>query len=287
MSLVMTPLIRSTLWRFCGAASVAVLGLSPKAVSVASARVWPPPSVAPQLAEPKSGISTRAVPGLREAQHVSTRLRSGTLIATVSWALDDVTALDVLRGHIEFRPNPGPQSSFSTIRFIQVAKAERNGGLDYEWQGLEVDRNVLRTSSQMGVGIQSGYFVDHKASACVPATPCSPYFRDHWANARDSGDGFQAGWGFAPASLIDYPFGWDILEQITLESCARAVETGEFLGCAEWGARWPTQGGRSISPISVTEAPSQTFYAALRRFEDFYNPGRAVARPSATSIADP
>jgi hypothetical protein len=74
----------------------------------------------------------------------------------------------------------------------------------------------------------------------------------------------------APASLADYPFGWDVVERISLESCARCVESGEFLACAQWGARWPIQGRRSIDPIRVRQSPSKTFFAALRRFEQYY-----------------
>ena len=119
-------------------------------------------------------------------------------------------------------------------------------------------------------GIKGGHFVDHKAFACVPGASCSPYFRDHWANPRESEDGFQLDGRSAPSSLVDYPFGWQILEKISLESCARCVENGKFLGCAEWGARWPIAGRRSITPITIHPKPSNTFLAALRRFEKFY-----------------
>jgi hypothetical protein len=196
--------------------------------------------------------------------------------------VDDGTACDVLRGHIEYRPDGDRRGSCSSIRFIQVVKTERDGGFDYDWPGLEEHRNLLRTSSQTGVRIQSGYFVDHRASACSPGTACSPYFRDHWANPRESADGLQADWGSAPASLADYPFGWDILEEIALESCARCVETGEFLGCVQWGATWPPQRGRSISRIRVRETPSPTFLAALRRFEEFYGPNYPATGPVST-----
>jgi hypothetical protein len=208
---------------------------------------------------------------VHEARQVSVRLRSGMLVANVSWAVDDETSLDVLRGYIEYRPDADQRGSCPNIRFIQVAKTERSGGLDYEWQGLEQHRNVLRTSSQTGAGVKPGYFVDHRASACAPGAPCSPYFRDYWANAREARDGFHLGSRSAPASLVDYPFGWEILEQILLESCARCVESGEFLGCADWGAHWPTQGRRNIAPIRVRMTPSKTFLAALRRFDEFYS----------------
>jgi hypothetical protein len=243
-----------------------VLFQTPKAVGVASVQsaVEQPPKRKPDNLAP-------ALPELaHESQQVLVRLRSGILVATVSWAVNE-EGLDVLRGYIEYQPDADQRDSCPNIRFIQVAKVERSGGFDYNWQGQEEHRNLLRTSSEMGAGIKRGYFVDHRAFACTPGINCSPYFRDHWANARESEDGFQLGWRSAPASLVDYPFGWDILEQISLESCARCVESGEFLGCVDWGARWPTEGPRSIAPIRVRVIPSKTFLAALRRFEEFYS----------------
>ena len=250
----------------CGTvAAIVPLYLLTRVVSVAWGAVWLSASGTALVVPLKSDSNAS-----QEVQRASAQLPSGIVVANVSWAVDEETGCDVLRGYIEFRPDADKRSSCSSIRFIQVAKTEQSHGLDYDWQGREQARNLLRTSSQMGAGIQGGYFVDHKASACTPAVPCSPYFRDHWANPLESRDGFQATWGAAPASLVDYPFGWDVLGRITLESCARCIETGEFLGCAEWGARWPLFGARSISPIRIRQAPSQTFLAALHVFEQFY-----------------
>jgi hypothetical protein len=241
---------RSILWWFCGIAGV--FCLAPRAVSDPSVGGGPEPA--------------------HESRQASIRLRSGTLAANVRWTRDDEAAADVLRGRIEFRPDAVDCSSCSSIRFIQIARTERNGGIDYEWSGMEQNRNRIRTTSRMGVGIFDGYFVDHKASVCAPASACSPYFRDHWANPRESGDGYQAGGSSAPSALVDYPFGWDTMERIALESCARCVDTGEFLGCSQWGAQWPAQGQRTISPIRFSESPSPTFLSALRKFDEFYNP---------------
>jgi len=228
---------------------------------------------APHPRMPQSGSLEPTLPApSREAQRASIRVPYGTVIADVSWTVDDERACDVLRGRIEYRPDKARMRSCSSIRFIQIAKTVRNDGLDYNWQGSEQRRNLLRTSHQMAAGVETGYFVDHQAYACEPSNPCSPYFRDYWANPRESRDGFQANSDFAPASLVDYPFGWEILGGIALESCARCVDTGEFLGCAEWGARWPLMGDRSISPIRVSANPSPTFLAALHIFERFYPP---------------
>ena len=272
MYVVMAALARSVLSRFCGMAVLAaILCPTPKASGVLSVPAWTP-AVA-TLPSPRPKPPTAApVPdkGASEVRQGSLRLRSGILAATVNWTVDGETSSEVLRGYVEYHPNAEEGNSCSSIRFIQVAETKQNGGADYEWQGQEQHRNLLRTSSAMGDGIQSGYFVDHKAIACTPGKPCSPYFRDSWANVRESRDGFQIGRDTAPASLVDYPVGWQTLEQISLESCARCVETGQFLGCAQWGARWPLQGERSIAPINIHENPSKTFLAALRKFEKFY-----------------
>jgi hypothetical protein len=272
--------LRSSLKQF---GSMAALGIvlcqTPKAVGGASVQWWMPQPEALQSYNRKS--EKPPFPDVvHQAQQVSVPLRSGMLLANVAWTVDDVTSLDVLRGQIEYRPDADQPGSCPNIRFIQVVKTEQRDGLDYEWQGLEEHRNALRTADEIGAGIKRGYFVDHRASACAPGASCSPYFRDHWPNARESWDGFQLERRSAPASLVDYPFGWDILEQISFESCARCVETGEFLGCADWGARWPAQGPRSIAPIRIRATPSKTFLAALRRFEEFYNRLELSQNPS-------
>ena len=272
MYVVMAALVRSALSRFCWMAVLAtILCPTPKASGVLSIPSGTPavvilPSPRRQL-PPSAPVPDKRIPEVRQ---VSLRLRSGILAATVNWTVDGETSSEVLRGYVEYHPNAEEGNSCSSIRFIQVAETKQNGGADYEWQGQEQHRNLLRTSSAMGDGIQSGYFVDHKAIACTPGKPCSPYFRDSWANARESRDGFQIGGDTAPASLVDYPVGWQTLEQISLESCARCVETGQFLGCAQWGARWPLQDERSIAPINIHQSPSRTFLAALRKFEKFY-----------------
>ncbi|SPE24658.1 exported hypothetical protein [Candidatus Sulfopaludibacter sp. SbA3] len=280
----MTAVIHSRFCRFIGMAAAVLFCVAPQTASVACLRVSPPPFEAPQFPQPGTGnLSGVLSNSARGGRQVSARLRSGTLAAAVNWAVDAETASDVLRGRVEYSPDGEQCGSCSSIRFMQIARTMQYGGTDYQWKLGEEHRNVLRTSSEMGPGIEDGYFLDHQAYACVPAQSCSPYFRDYWANPADSGDGFQAGWVSAPASLADYPFGWDILEQISLESCARCVDTGEFLGCVQWGARWP-QGGNSIAPIRIREGPSPTFLAAFRKFEEFYRPNPA-ARPPALLAA--
>jgi hypothetical protein len=205
------------------------------------------------------------------SKQVEIRGRSGVLTANVSWVVDPATSTDALRGRIEYLPNRNANSLCSAIRFVQVAKVEQTGGRDFDWTMGESNRNLIRTSSNPASGVKGGYFVDHEAFHCMKGHVCSPYFRDSWVNPDESQDGFQLGIKTAPASLVDYPFGWESLEQVMLESCARCVDTGAFLGCAEWGGSWPERGSREILAISMHDAPSVTFLAALHQFEAFYS----------------
>jgi hypothetical protein len=224
---------------------------------------------------PARGAADAVPGGLRQ---IAMRVRSGLVTGQVSWVVDESTSSEALRGRIEYRPDADRSCSCSKIRFVQVARVARSGGRDYDWEMGETHRNLLRTIGDPDSRVRSGYFVDHKAVGCAAGRPCSPYFRDSWANPDESRDGFQRGTQTAPASLIDYPYGWDTIEQVALESCARCVDSGEFLGCAEWGATWPGRGPREIQPIQIHQAPSETFRAALRQFEAFY------ARPAQTNV---
>ena len=231
---------RSVLWSLCGIAAVACL--------------------APQAVSDPSVLHFGRASELRQA---SVELHSGTLLATVRWTFDNDLTADVLRGRVEFRPNARQCAACLHIRFIQIARTQRNGGAEYTWTGFEENRNQIRTPD--------GFFVDHRASACTNGEHCSPYFRDSWANPRESADGFLRGKSVGAASLVDYPFGWDVMQHISLESCARCVETGEYLGCAKWGAEWKPVSPRRITAIQVEEKPSATFLNALEKFETFYN----------------
>jgi len=128
----------------------------------------------------------------------------------------------------------------------------------------------MRTKAGAANGVTPGFFLDHDAFKCAPGAACSPYFRDSWPNPDESGDGANSAKNRSEASLVDYPFGWEFFERITLETCARCADTGEFLGCASWGGSWPAVGDRSLLPASASERPSATFNEALRLFDAFY-----------------
>ncbi|HTX74625.1 MAG TPA: hypothetical protein VMD29_00375 [Terracidiphilus sp.] len=212
-----------------------------------------------------------AIDGKARVQ-ISAPVRDGAVFASVGWTVDMATGEDVLRGSIAYRPDSrSAGGSCRSIRFVQVARVERSGDVDYDWKDGEANRNLMRTSADPSRGVKEGYFVDHDAFKCSRGGQCSPYFRDYWPSPDESQDGFLDGRSFAKASLVDYPFGWENFESITLESCARCADDGRFLACVEWGGRWPGRGDRIVLPVRVDDRPSPTFVDALRRFNAFYS----------------
>lgn len=196
-------------------------------------------------------------------------LARGIFTTEESWLTDPETGEDVLRGRMSFAPGAACPAC-RHLRIVQVARVEVKLGRDLDWGGGEANRNLIRTRQDDARGIVAGYFVDHDAFKCAPGAPCSPYFRDSWPNPDESQDGASAPSGGTAASLVDYPFGWSSFERISLESCARCADTGEFLGCVEWGGSWPAVGNRALRVPRASEAPSATFLSALSLFDSFY-----------------
>ncbi len=187
----------------------------------------------------------------------------------VHWAIDPEDGESVLAAHLAFTPNAAAPICRS-VRIIQVANMTTRSGRPCEWPSLsgESDRNLTRTLA--------GFYVDHEAAKCAKGKPCSPYYRDSWPLPDESHDGAHLPGKTVSASMADYPFGWDQFRQISLEACARCVDNGQFLGCADWGAFWPLVGNRP-PPFTPTasNAPSRSFRAALRLFDSFYGMSRS------------
>ncbi|MFI5363556.1 MAG: hypothetical protein ACHQ49_16435 [Elusimicrobiota bacterium] len=196
-------------------------------------------------------------------------LTRGTFTSEESWLTDPETGEDVLRGRMSFAPGAACPVC-RQVRIVQIARVEVKPGRDIEWGSGQRNRDLIRSTQDDSRGIVAGYFVDHDASKCAKGAACSPYFRDSWPNPDESQDGASAASGAAPASLVDYPFGWQSFERISLEACARCVETGEFFGCVEWGASWPAIGERALRVPRAFEAPSATFREAQGLFDSFY-----------------
>jgi hypothetical protein len=203
-------------------------------------------------------------------------LPQGTISADIGWTTDRITLEDVLRGKIEFIPNQeGP--SCKSIKMIQVAKVLESPDIfdDHQWDlsSGNYDRNFVRTLHNEESGITGGYFIDYLGNHCVKGKPCSPYYRDHFPNSDESQDGAKENGAITPAAIVDYPFGWGVIYNISLEVCSVCVSDRiiTFLGCAKWGATWPLLSPRYIPPVEASRAPSQTFMRAFDNFNRYYS----------------
>ncbi|MHB2026470.1 MAG: hypothetical protein ACYCPQ_07510 [Elusimicrobiota bacterium] len=198
-----------------------------------------------------------------ENQILELPVKYGFWRTDVHWDFDPTTTEDVLAGHLAFYPNPARAPICESIRIIQAAQVEISPANQFQWEGAETDRNLTRT--------KDGFFIDHEAANCSEGAPCSPYYRDSWSLPDESQDGYNLPDKTAKSSIADYPFGWTMFNQIMLETCARCVDSGQFLGCVEWGAHWPRIGNRPppFTPVA-SDNPPIYFLNALRRFNAFY-----------------
>lgn len=214
--------------------------------------------------------------GAEQIEQAQFTAPAGQFYSHVSWTVDPFPpSNDVLRSLVEFIPNTKKNNLCPSIRFIQIARVEKTDGVDYQWDSFEKNRNSLRTVK--AAGVTPGYFVDHLSDKCEKGKSCSPYFRDHWANADESQDGYKKSSGdLKKASLIDYPFGWTEFERISAESCAFCEHEKKYYGCVKWSALWPLMGSRVISVPTFAGQPSKTFAQALNNFSKFYSPAKKL-----------
>ena len=198
--------VRSILWWLCGIA--AVFCLAPKAVSDLSG-FYAGPGALQARRRSRSGLQLRH-PGCHRALGMLRRWGGGHDV------LREAAFRSVRMAHGVL---PAPASASSRSPGSRKMAASNTNGL--AWRKTGILKSELQGNAQSG--ILSGYFVDHDASTCAPGAPCSPYFRDSWANPGESRDGFHFGGSSAPSSLVDYPFGWDVMQRITCicKSCAR------------------------------------------------------------------
>jgi len=179
-------------------------------------------------------------------------LARGTMTVAENWTNDPTTGEDVLHGFVSFAPGPAAPAC-RALRFVQAARVEVSPGRDIDWAEGQQNRNLVRTAADAARGVEAGYFIDHDATRCAAGAACSPYYRDSWPNPDESADGSTSP-DPRSASLADYPFGWTSFERIALEACVRCVDTGDFLGCAVWGADWPETGSRTLRARGASNA---------------------------------
>ena len=208
-------------------------------------------------------------------------LSKGEIMVSVGWAVDSVTREDVLRGNVVFVPN-GRTPKCRAIKMIQAAKVLASPDVfdDVIWDETSgnYDRNFVRTFENEERDVTGGYFIDYFSNNCRKGGSCSPYFRDHFANAGESGDGVNDGRRTGSASIVDYPFGWNVIYSISLETCSVCVneDGSSVLGCVKWGATWPLFSPRYVNGIEGSDGPSETFRAAYANFSGYYDTGREL-----------
>lgn len=172
-------------------------------------------------------------------------------------------------GTIEFYPDVRSCPKCKLIRLVQTVRVFEKPGESYKWPGGEAPREKVKTKEDKKKGVEGGYFVDHLAARCSKGAGCSVYYRDHAPHATKSQDGSNDGTTAVHASLWDRPRG-DANDVFEFETCARCHDTGELLGCVDWGFTADATGKATMSSTFEHGSPSATFTAALKAFNKYY-----------------
>jgi hypothetical protein len=174
-----------------------------------------------------------------------------------------------VEGTIEFYPDAKICPKCGLIRLVQIVRVFEKPGEEYKWSGKEGPREKVKTDEDKKKGVKAGYFVDHKAENCSKGKGCSLYYREHWTNAAISQDGSNDGATAVKASLWDRPFG-DANDVFEFETCARCHDSGDYLGCVDWGFTADNAGAVTATSPFEYAAPSATFNAAIAKFNKYY-----------------
>jgi hypothetical protein len=169
------------------------------------------------------------------------------------WSTNPDNGEDVLATQLSYQSNFEAKS----IRWMQIARVQKNDDSDFIFQGFQEDRNKART--------RNGYYLDQNYDICrEDIKKCSYFYRDHFTNPLQSVEVKNL------AQIADYPFGWTQFKRISLESCAYDLKSKKYIACILWGAEWPEMGDRFIFEPKLTTKPSFDFIDALNRFKIFY-----------------
>jgi hypothetical protein len=174
-----------------------------------------------------------------------------------------------VKGTLEFSPDPKSCPKCKLIRLVQTLRIFEEPGVDYVWPGKDKPKESMKSKEDKKKSIKPGFFVDHDPAHCEKGKGCSLYYRDHWPNKTHSKDGSNDGVTASSASLWDRPQG-DANDIFEFETCARCDDTGEYLGCLDWGFTADKDG--KVTPTSPFEhgVPSSTFLDAVARFDKYY-----------------
>lgn len=173
-----------------------------------------------------------------------------------------------LEGHIEFHPSVKSCPKCKLIRLVQIVRVFEKPGVQYRWTGDEAPREKMKTKADKKKGIEKGFFVDHLAKDCSKGKGCSIYYNDP-APSATAQEGSNDGTTAVHASLFDGPQG-DADDVYEFETCARCHDTGEYLGCVDWGFSVDGSGKSSPTPPFEHGFPTETFREAVKKFDKYY-----------------
>ncbi len=186
-----------------------------------------------------------------------------------------------MTGSITFTPSATAPDS-NSIKLLQVARVEdlrTTAAPEMDWSivgtGSEANRNKMQTTADTTKGITGGFFVDHLAASANPRTKkaqkdVSPYYRTYAPNAP-SHDGSKSGKTITAASLIDQP-AFSVNTRFSFETAAKAKDTGYHYATIQWGFTVSDAAKGTVDSewASVNRAPTATFRAAVKEFNNFY-----------------
>lgn len=141
----------------------------------------------------------------------------------------------------------------SNHAIIQIAKTLNNQNKDIIWELGEINRNIIKTSNN--------FYIDHQS--CLDHN-CSMLYKDSWKIGSNFGNNIK------PTTIEDYPFGWDKMQEINLESCNYCLDNNQFYGCIQFGAIYPVLGLKTIITPTYSDFPSQDFKESVNNFNNFY-----------------
>jgi hypothetical protein len=186
-----------------------------------------------------------------------------------------------MHAKLTFTPDPGAPD-MKTIKFIQAVRQQEPGGKDTTWPDGEARRDKTKTVS--GTGVTPGYFIDQKASKFSPRKdnptgkidPEIPSaYMEHFADDGKTYHGYKNGSDIKPAVMEDHPSSTDahIFHAETVVQAEMTGGTG-IIGRCDWGYETEKDTGawkmKSIDTPKFSSAQSDTFKAALNKFNDVY-----------------
>lgn len=192
-----------------------------------------------------------------------------------------------LAGDLTFAPQPTIAET-DDIQLMQAVRLIQTNppGTDYDWnqQPGEAARNDVRTVADPGAGVEEGFFLDTTYAGLAPRASGTPDVSPYYTTTA----GKRRGTTLENAVLHDEPM-CEVPATFKFETVARDITNNLILAAVQWGfevtkvgtafkkkkgAKKSTAQGEvknEYANVSTT-ASSATFNAALKNFNDKYNP---------------